>query len=63
MPGNSSGPGPQVTADMKTAGESVGRLAGLDVKTIVTYHGGVVSEDASGQLKRVAGELAGAKED
>ncbi len=61
--GQLSGPGPQVTSDMKTAGESVNRLTGLDVQTIVTYHGGVVSEDAGGQLKRVASELAGAKAD
>ncbi|WP_237725021.1 MBL fold metallo-hydrolase [Deinococcus alpinitundrae] len=58
--GQLSGPFPAGTADMKTAGESVNKLAGLDVQTIVTYHGGVVSEEASGQLKQVAGQMAAA---
>jgi len=31
-------------------------LAELDVKTIVCYHGGVVDEDANGQLQRVVEE-------
>lgn len=58
--GTLHGPSAQATPDMKTAGESVNRLAELAVQTIVTYHGGVVSEDASGQLKRVAAEMAAA---
>lgn len=58
--GTLHGPSTQATPDMKTAGESVGKMAGLDVQSIVTYHGGVVSEGANEQLSRVAGELAGA---
>lgn len=53
-------PSERATPDLWAAGQSVGRLAGLDVQTIVTYHGGVVREDASGQLRRVAAEMAGA---
>ena len=49
----------RVTPDMHTAGQSVAKLAGLDVQTIVTYHGGVVCEDAKGQLARVAAEMTG----
>lgn len=53
------GPNPSATPDMATASRSVGRLAELDVRTIVCYHGGVVEDDAGGQLRRVAEELAG----
>ena len=56
--GRLQGPSPTATADMATASRSVARLAELDVDAIVCYHGGVVSEDASGQLRRVAAELA-----
>ncbi len=52
-------PSERVTPDMQTAGQSVAKLAGLDVQTIVTYHGGVVREDATGQLARVAAEMTG----
>ncbi|MDV6374219.1 MBL fold metallo-hydrolase [Deinococcus arenicola] len=55
--GTLHGPGVQATPDMAAAGQSVGRMAGLDAQTIVTYHGGVVDGDASGQLKRVAAEM------
>jgi len=51
-------PRAQVTPDMAAAGQSVGKMAQLDVQTIVTYHGGVVREDATGQLDRVAAEMA-----
>ena len=34
------------------------RLAQEDVQTIVTYHGGVVSDDAGGQLRALAASLA-----
>lgn len=57
--GQLHGPREQMTPDMAAAGQSVNTLAGLDVQTIVTYHGGVVREDAGGQLGRVAAELAG----
>ena len=52
------GPNPSVTLDMRTATQSVERLADLDVGTIVCYHGGVVSEDANGQLRRVIQEAS-----
>jgi glyoxylase-like metal-dependent hydrolase (beta-lactamase superfamily II) len=51
------GPNESATPDMPTASQSVRTLAELDVQTIICYHGGVVSEDARGQLRRVAGEL------
>jgi hypothetical protein len=38
--------------------QSVRRLADMDVDTIVCYHGGVVSEDANGQLRRVIREAS-----
>ena len=53
--GTLNGPNPVMTLDRQTAGESVRKLAELDVQTIVCYHGGVVSDDASGQLRRVLG--------
>lgn len=56
--GRLQGPSPTATADMATASRSVCKLAELDVAAIVCYHGGVVTEDASGQLRRVADELA-----
>lgn len=49
--GTLNGPNPAMTLDMQTANESVERLAELDVETIICYHGGVVSDDASGQLQ------------
>jgi glyoxylase-like metal-dependent hydrolase (beta-lactamase superfamily II) len=52
------GPNPGFTPDMAGAARSARKLAGLDVRTIVCYHGGVVSHDAGGQLRRVAQELA-----
>jgi glyoxylase-like metal-dependent hydrolase (beta-lactamase superfamily II) len=48
-----NGPNPSVTLDMQTAIQSIQRLADLDISTVVCYHGGVVSEDANGQLRRV----------
>jgi glyoxylase-like metal-dependent hydrolase (beta-lactamase superfamily II) len=50
-------PRAQVTPEMDAAGQSVNKMAELDVQTIVTYHGGVVREDANGQLARVAAEM------
>jgi glyoxylase-like metal-dependent hydrolase (beta-lactamase superfamily II) len=57
--GRLQGPAAAATADMPTAIRSVARLAELDVDAIVCYHGGVVSDDAGGQLRRLAEELAG----
>jgi glyoxylase-like metal-dependent hydrolase (beta-lactamase superfamily II) len=54
--GRLKGPNPPVTLDTGEAARSVRRLAELDVKTIVCYHGGVVDEDANGQLQRVVEE-------
>jgi glyoxylase-like metal-dependent hydrolase (beta-lactamase superfamily II) len=56
--GQLQGPNEGATPDMPTASQSVRTLAALDVATIVCYHGGVVQEDANGQLRRVAQELA-----
>ena len=53
-----NGPNPLATLDMRAAMQSVKRLADLDVDTIVCYHGGVVSEDANGQLRRVIKEAS-----
>jgi glyoxylase-like metal-dependent hydrolase (beta-lactamase superfamily II) len=43
---------------MAEAARSVQKLAALDVAAVVCYHGGVVQDDAAGQLRRVAEELA-----
>ncbi|CAM3244302.1 Metallo-beta-lactamase domain-containing protein [Deinococcus saxicola] len=51
-------PGERATPDMQTAGQSVNKMAGLDVQTIMTYHGGVVRDDANAQLARVAAGMA-----
>jgi glyoxylase-like metal-dependent hydrolase (beta-lactamase superfamily II) len=56
--GRLMGPNPQATLDTAEAARSVQKLAELDVETIVCYHGGVVSEDAGGQLRSVAQALA-----
>jgi glyoxylase-like metal-dependent hydrolase (beta-lactamase superfamily II) len=53
-----NGPNPSMTLDVREAARSVSRLAELDVKTIVCYHGGVVGEDANGQLRRVVQETS-----
>jgi glyoxylase-like metal-dependent hydrolase (beta-lactamase superfamily II) len=44
----------QATPNMPQAMESVRKLLDLDIQTIVCYHGGLVTDDANGQLKRVA---------
>jgi glyoxylase-like metal-dependent hydrolase (beta-lactamase superfamily II) len=49
-------PNPSLTLDIYTAIRSVRRLVDLDIDTIICYHGGVVSEDANGQLRRVLQE-------
>jgi glyoxylase-like metal-dependent hydrolase (beta-lactamase superfamily II) len=56
--GRLQGPNPAATPDIAQAGQSVQKLAALDVATIVCYHGGVVQDDAHGQLQRVAAEMA-----
>jgi glyoxylase-like metal-dependent hydrolase (beta-lactamase superfamily II) len=56
--GHLNGPNPSMTPDVREAARSVRRLAELDVETIVCYHGGVVGEDANGQLRRVIQELS-----
>lgn len=53
-----NGPNPSVTLDMRTAVQSTQRLADLDIDTIICYHGGVVSEDANRQLRRVIREAS-----
>src|SRR5215218_2278673 len=58
-----NGPNPSATLDMRTAIQSVKRLADLDIDTIVCYHGGVVSEDANGQLRRVLQEASRNRDD
>ena len=55
--GRLQGPNPNATSDMATAARSVQKLAELDVRAIVCYHGGVVHDDAGGQLRRLAEEL------
>ena len=57
--GTLHGPMEQATPDMESAKASVRKLAELDVDTIVCYHGGLVTNDANGQLKRVAAETQG----
>ncbi|NNJ09157.1 hypothetical protein EKD04_002315 [Chloroflexales bacterium ZM16-3] len=56
--GRLQGPNPTATPDVVQSGQSVQTLAALDVATIVCYHGGVVQDDAHGQLQRVAPEMA-----
>jgi glyoxylase-like metal-dependent hydrolase (beta-lactamase superfamily II) len=56
--GHLNGPNPLATLDMRTAMQSVRRLADLDVATMVCYHGGVVSDDTNEQLRRVIREAS-----
>jgi glyoxylase-like metal-dependent hydrolase (beta-lactamase superfamily II) len=53
--GTLSGPAEFATPELAQAKESVKKLADLDIETILCYHGGLVTEDANGQLKKVAG--------
>jgi glyoxylase-like metal-dependent hydrolase (beta-lactamase superfamily II) len=57
--GSLNGPNPSMTPEMRRAIQSIRRLADLEIDTIVCYHGGVVSEDANGQLRRVIEEASG----
>src|ERR671915_2209709 len=61
--GSLNGPNPSMTLEMGTAGQSLRRLADLEIDTIVCYHGGVVSEDANGQLRRVIQEVSPEREE
>jgi glyoxylase-like metal-dependent hydrolase (beta-lactamase superfamily II) len=54
--GHLNGPNPSMTLEMRPAMQSIRRLAELEIDTIVCYHGGVVGEDANGQLRRVIQE-------
>jgi glyoxylase-like metal-dependent hydrolase (beta-lactamase superfamily II) len=56
--GSLNGPNPPMILDMRTALRSIRRLADMDVDTIVCYHGGVVADDANGQLRRVIEETS-----
>src|SRR5215211_7387128 len=56
--GQLMGPNEGATPDMPTASQSVQKLAQLDVRTIICYHGGVVNVGANEQLQHVARELA-----
>src|ERR687889_1377527 len=56
--GRLNGPNPPLTLDMDEAVQSVRKLADVDVETIVCYHGGVVGDDANGQLRRVVQEVS-----
>jgi glyoxylase-like metal-dependent hydrolase (beta-lactamase superfamily II) len=56
--GHLNGPNPSMTLEMRTAIQSIRRLADLEIDTIVCYHGGVVGEDANGQLRRVIQEAS-----
>jgi glyoxylase-like metal-dependent hydrolase (beta-lactamase superfamily II) len=56
--GHLNGPNPSATVDMRTAIQSTQRLADLDIDTIICYHGGVVSADAKGQLRRIVREAS-----
>lgn len=51
-------PNPAVTPNWPQALESVRALATYDIKTIVCYHGGIVTDDVNGQLRRVATKMA-----
>jgi len=52
--GQLRGPNERATPDLALAWQSVRKLAELDVQTIVCYHGGVLDQDAGGQLRRLA---------
>jgi glyoxylase-like metal-dependent hydrolase (beta-lactamase superfamily II) len=54
--GHLNGPNPSMTLDMRQAMQSIRMLAALQIEMIVCYHGGVVNEDAIGQLRRVVEE-------
>ncbi len=51
------GPVESATPDMEAAKQSVRKLTRVNVTTIVCYHGGLVADDANGQLQRLAMSL------
>jgi glyoxylase-like metal-dependent hydrolase (beta-lactamase superfamily II) len=53
-----NGPNPSMILEMRTAIQSIRRLADLEIDTIVCYHSGVVSEDVNGQLRKVIQEAS-----
>jgi glyoxylase-like metal-dependent hydrolase (beta-lactamase superfamily II) len=56
--GQLNGPNPGATPDMTQAIESVKKLAEIDeIRAIVAYHGGLVTDDPLGQLRRLAAGL------
>lgn len=61
--GSLNGPNPSMTLEMGTVLQSMRSLADLDIDTIVCYHGGVVSEDVNGQLRRVIQEVSGERDE
>src|SRR5215210_6639000 len=61
--GSLNGPNPSMTLEMRTALQSIRRLADLEIDTIVCYHGGVVSEDVNGQLRRLIEEASRDREE
>lgn len=54
--GQLTGPMPQYTPDLPEALNSVQKLAQLPAQKVLTYHGGVVDQDAALQLTRVVAE-------
>jgi glyoxylase-like metal-dependent hydrolase (beta-lactamase superfamily II) len=48
------GPNPQYTPDWATALESVGKLLNFDIETVITYHGGVCTENIKERLAEIA---------
>jgi glyoxylase-like metal-dependent hydrolase (beta-lactamase superfamily II) len=47
-------PAPQYTLDYSLALESVGKLAAMDIGTVITYHGGVCTEQIKKRLQDIA---------
>ena len=56
--GKPTGPSERATPDMVPVAHSVRQLSSLpEITAIATYHGGLVTDDPLGQLRRVANEL------
>ncbi len=51
------GPWDRATPDMPAVLASVRRLAALEPTSSLCYHGGLVGDDAAGQLRRLAQTL------
>ncbi|MDI4645971.1 MBL fold metallo-hydrolase [Cohnella hashimotonis] len=52
--GELAGPNPPVTPDMDTALASLGKLAPLDIRGVICYHGGWVQGDAGARFAELA---------